>query len=302
MTRWSLTPRPRCAIFNTVPKTANLRYGMMPVLRLATERRRWTMTERITPGQKKQLTRFAEDAVGGVDIPKDGAQRVIAQGGVFQRRLAALVCELAMVYFFLLSDEEAHEWLRRNARKKDQEAKRHILGYRRGAQEHEVADTEPCHVQVVSGATLKETIPTVGPCVDDFRYLQDWRFPDPPTTDSMFSLVPKLLRDSIRKNMDEQRELLAQVRQRLELPDNGNHLTGFGAVTHLAGAVLTYKVVGRDIFAGKIVHTETCDSGGYRLGLYWNGGRLGCGYWYFDEGRYDDVGVLACGVEKALGR
>lgn len=257
------------------------------------------MTERITSGQKKQLKRLAEDQIDGLDIPKDATQRVVTQGGVFQKRLAALIHELACAYFFLLSDEEAHEWLRKSAGKDEADAKRHIAGYRRGAREHEIPDTEPCHVQVVSGATMKQTIPQICPCVEDFRYLQSWNFPDAPTQDSLFSLVPALLRDSTGKTVNEQRAFLTQVRKRLELPEN--HLANLGSVTHLAGAALTYKTAGRDIFASKIARTETCDSDGDRLRLRWSEGRLNCGRWYYGEDGYGDVGVVACGVEQALG-
>ena len=260
------------------------------------------MTEKITSGQEKQIRRFMEDGVAKVDLanlPKDSAQRVIAQGGVLQKRLAALIAELALAYFILLTDEEAHEWLRKFAGKNEADAKRIVLGYRRGAQEEEIPDEESCHIQVVSGATLKGTIPTIGKCVQDFRYLKDWDFPGPPTTDCLFSLVPTLLRDSTRKTVAEQRALLAQVRQRLELP--ANHLADFGAVTHLAGAALTHKAAGRDIFAGKIARTEVCGSGGSRLYLYWDQGQLHCDYWNFDEEGYGALGVLACGVEQALG-
>lgn len=258
------------------------------------------MTEKITSAQRDRIWKLLEESLKDIPLSRNVVQeRVIGQGGLLKKRFAALVLALANTYFILLSDEEAHEWLRKSARKSEQEAKRHILGYRRGAQEHEVADTEPCHVQVVSGVTTKGTIPQIGPCVEDFRYLKDCRFPDPSTEDCMFSLVPTLLRDSTRKNVGEQRTLLTQVRQRLELPEG--HLSDLGSVTHLAGAALTYKAAGRDILVGKIARTEICDSDGYRLNLDWSDGRLYCDSWNWFEERNDSVGVLACGVEKDLG-
>lgn len=260
------------------------------------------MTERITSRQIGRIKQLLGESLEGLPLSKDVVQeRLIGQGGVLKARFKALVMALAK-YFFLLSDEEAHEWLRRNAGKNEQEAKRRILGYRRGTREHKIPDSEPCHVLVAPGATMKQTIPTVGPCVKDFQYLQSWNFPDPPTQESLFSLIPTLLRDSTSKNVREQRELLARLRQRLELPDNGNHLAGFGSVTHLAGAALTYKAADRDIFAGQVIRTETCDSDGIRLFLSWDVGRLYCVRLYVADVRVGDVGVLACGVEQALGR
>lgn len=260
------------------------------------------MAERITPAQIGRIQKLLGESLEVLPLSRGVVQeRVIGQGGMLKKRFTALVLALANTYFSLLSDEEAHEWLRKCADKSKHEATRLVTGYRRGAREEEIPDTEPCHVQVVSGTTLKETIPQVGLCVENFRYLKGWRFPDPPTTDSLFSLVPTLLRDSTGKTMGEQRELLMQTRQRLELPKS--HLSNLGLVMHLAGAALTYKVAGRDIFAGKIARTETCRADGNRLYLRWAGERLNCGRWFWDVGFcVGPVGVLACGVEKALER
>lgn len=260
------------------------------------------MPARITSRQVGRIKQLLGESLEGLPFSKDTVQeRLIGQGGVLKARFTALVIALVNGYFLLLSDDEAHEWLRRRAGKDEPETKRIITGYRRGAQEHELADSEPCHIVVASGATLKGTIPQIGPCWEDFHYLQGWNFPDPPTEECMFSLVPTLLQDSTRKTSDEQRTLLAQVRTRLELSES--HLTGFGLITHLAGAALAYhKATNRDIFADKIARIETCASGGGRLYLDWNEGRLDCDGWGFDGERYDNVGVLACGVEKALGR
>lgn len=261
------------------------------------------MTARITSRQIDRIKQLLGESLEGLPLEKNIVQdRLIGQGGVLKARFKALVMALAAKYFILLSDDEAHEWLRKFVGKSEQEAKRHILGYRRGTQEHEVPDSEQCHLLVAPEVTMKGTIPTVGPCVEDFRYLQGWNFPDPPTQESLFSLVPTLLKDSTGKSVEEQRELLAQTRRRLELPDNGNHLSGFGSATHLSGAALTYKAAGSDIFAGKIVRTAICVSVGVRLNLHWCGARLDCDYWFWGGGRFAYVGVLACGVEKALGR
>ena len=52
-------------------------------------------TQSITSGQRKQLIRFGSDAIKAVmaemGLGKDAAQRVIAQGGEFQRRIGEAV-------------------------------------------------------------------------------------------------------------------------------------------------------------------------------------------------------------------
>lgn len=255
----------------------------------------------ITPGQVGRIGQLLGEVLEEVNPSKDVVQeRIIGKGGILKARFKEMIIAFAAEYFVLLSDDEAHEWLRRRAGKNESEAKRHIFGYRRGAREHEITDTESCHIAVFQGATMKQTIPILGPCWEDFSYLRCLNFPDPPTEESLFSLIPTLLADSTSKCVDEQRAFLAQVRTRLELPKS--HLTGFGSVTHLAGAALTYhKATNRDIFAGKIARTETCDSVGVRLSLRWDVGRLNCARWGFVEERFGSVGVIACGVEKALG-
>jgi len=60
-----------------------------------------TMTETIMSGQKKQITRFCEDALD--DFEKDVAQRVIERGGELQEQLRALVVKLGELPY---ADEE----------------------------------------------------------------------------------------------------------------------------------------------------------------------------------------------------
>ena len=49
------------------------------------------MTAKITSPQTKQITRLMEDALGEASPDKDGAQRLIGQGGDFKDALVALV-------------------------------------------------------------------------------------------------------------------------------------------------------------------------------------------------------------------
>lgn len=49
------------------------------------------MTEKITSNQRKQIVRFVEDSIDAMNLQKDGAQRLIENGGEFQAELKKLV-------------------------------------------------------------------------------------------------------------------------------------------------------------------------------------------------------------------
>lgn len=49
------------------------------------------ITEKITSNQRKQIVRFVEDGIDAMNLQKDGAQRLIENGGDFQAELKRLV-------------------------------------------------------------------------------------------------------------------------------------------------------------------------------------------------------------------
>ncbi|MDQ5883664.1 MAG: hypothetical protein QG654_578 [Patescibacteria group bacterium] len=49
------------------------------------------MTEKITSNQRKQIVRFVEDGIDAMNLQKDGAQRLIENGGEFQTELKKLI-------------------------------------------------------------------------------------------------------------------------------------------------------------------------------------------------------------------
>lgn len=53
------------------------------------------MTARITPGQKKQLFRFIEDELDSMNLDKEGAQRIIEQGGEMQKGVGQMLLEFS---------------------------------------------------------------------------------------------------------------------------------------------------------------------------------------------------------------
>src|SRR3990167_1430033 len=53
-----------------------------------------------------------------------------------------------------------------------------LAKYRQLATDHGVPATTPVCYLVRGGLTLKHHAPKAGPCRENFRYLQDWNFPD----------------------------------------------------------------------------------------------------------------------------
>ncbi len=100
------------------------------------------------------------------------------------------------------------------------------------------------------------------------------------------------------KTKDEQIQLLADFRTKLELPTN--HMSGFGKVSLVAGLILAhFKATGERIPLNEYwVRTDTCDADGLclDLGKFVSAG-LFCGYWLCGGDADGDVGVLALGVE-----
>ncbi|MFA6423837.1 MAG: hypothetical protein WCV83_00820 [Candidatus Magasanikbacteria bacterium] len=157
--------------------------------------------------------------------------------------------------------------------------------------------TGPIAWRIREGFTLKTIAPQVGPCRKDFQYLQNWNFPDEPTKDCIVFWIPRLVVGSTSKSVSEQMKLLADLRKQFNLPEH--HLSGFGSVTVLAALILAHhKLTGEMVpLGGNWTRTDTCGSGGGRLGLGWVGGALCCGVWSWDGVRYGSVGAFPLGVE-----
>lgn len=259
------------------------------------------MTARITSRQKEQAKKLVGDTLTSLNPTKDGMQRVL-MGKAFQMRFRQLVVELVAEFYVLLSDDEAVAWLVEYAKKVEAEARQSVNGIRQKARAAGMADTVKIHAEVQPGCLFKRDMPQMGPCWEEFKYLQGWDFPDPPTEHVLVSLIPAPLAGSTSKDISEQAAMIATFKAEALLPDWYD--VSFGSVNHVGGMALAhFNATGRDPFNGLIVRTDTCLAGGRRLRLHWFGGRLCCGYWDWDDGeRGSDVGVFALGVVKALGR
>lgn len=258
------------------------------------------MTARITSGQKNQAKKLVEDALTALNPTKEGMQRVLGSKS-FQARFKQLVIELAVEFYILLSDDEAIAWIVEWAKKPEAEARQIVSGFRRKARAVGVADTVKIHAEVQPNYLFKRDMPQLGPCWEDFQYLQDWNFPDPPTEHAFVSWIPAPLAGSTGKNVSEQTAMVTAFKTEAGLPVW--YEVSFGTVNHIAGLALAhFNATGQDPFDGLIVRTDTCVSDGGRLELSWDEGRLHCGYWDWVEYRSPRLAVFALGVVKALGR
>lgn len=155
--------------------------------------------------------------------------------------------------------------------------------------------TGPVLWVVKAGFTLKSHAPLAGPCYKKFGYLQDWELEnDEPTADSTVFFIPRII--AMRKNAEEQKQALTELRAKYDLPEN--HLNSFGSAALVSGLILAhFKRTGeRAPLNTEWVRTDTLHSGGDRLGLGdFDEHGLGCGGWL--GGRHDGLGVVPLGVE-----
>lgn len=187
--------------------------------------------------------------------------------------------------FSPVSDKDLSEELRETAAK-----------WRRLAAE--LGHAGPVAWKVRAGFTLKQHAPKAGPCYENFAYLQGWALRnDEPTRDGIVFWIPRLLPGSTAKIVDEQKALLADLRQRYDLP--ATHLTSFGSAALLAGLILAhFKITGERVPLDRYwVRIDTLDSDGCRCRLGNFGGQgLGCDGYGWGSHRHGDLGCFALGV------
>lgn len=171
-----------------------------------------------------------------------------------------------------------------------------LAKYRKLAEEHGVSANVPLCYRVRAGFTLKSHAPQVGPCYEDFWYLQGWNFEDKPTEDCLVFWVPRLVTGSTSKTVDEQRNLLSDLRQHLELPEY--HLSGFGEVAFVAGLILShFKVTDEHVpLETSWARTDTCGNNSYHFGSRFLSEGVACDR-IRDDVRSNGCGVFALGVE-----
>lgn len=176
-----------------------------------------------------------------------------------------------------------------------------LAKYRQLATEHGVPVTTAVCYRVRAGFTLKSHAPKAGPCYEQFAYLQGWNFSDEPTSDCTVFWVPRIVNGSTSKTRDQQTQMLADLRIKLDLP--AHHMSGFGKVGLLAGLILAHhKATQERIPLNQCwVRTDIClaDDYRFRLGCFVGSG-LRCDHWRSGDDAVAYLGAFALGVE-ALG-
>lgn len=151
---------------------------------------------------------------------------------------------------------------------------------------------------VPKGFTLKKHAPKLGPCREDFHYLQKWNFPDDPTKRRLVFWIPRVIPESNLKDVDEQLSLLREWRKRLGLPDH--HLAGFGKVDLLAGLILCRNKTANEKVPLNVqwVRTNTRNVYGHRLRLGYFLETLNCDHWECgNEDGYEFLWAFPLGLE-----
>lgn len=144
-----------------------------------------------------------------------------------------------------------------------------------------------------------ENASTIGPCFGELKYLNNCRYLDEPTRESLVFWIPHLVPGSLYKHVRSQKALLALFRADYQLPEN--HLRSFGSSSLLSGLVLSYYVMtGCKVLRGVNVRTSTLTTGKARFTLGWYQGQLISELWRNDDQRYANVGVFPVGIEDAL--
>lgn len=198
-----------------------------------------------------------------------------------------LVIKIVQNTFFTpLADQDVQESLAETA-----------IKWRRLAAE--MGYTGPVAWKVKEGFTLKAHAPQAGPCYKNFQYLQDWNLKnDEPTKDSFAFWVSRLVDGSKNKDVGKQITILAELRQRFDLP--AHHLTSFGSAAFLSGLILAhFKRTGERVpFNSEWTRTDTLYSDGYRLNLGgFDADGLHCGHWNWDDYSDPNLGCFPLGVE-----
>ncbi len=258
----------------------------------------------VTRPQKGQAEKLFGDVITSLNPGKDEFHEKVLEAKrakLLQQRLRAVLVAMLARHFMPLTDEEALVWLVEEAQQPESDAQRLVTGCRKGAFEQGLAKSDPCHYAVEEGATLVETIPTIGPCVEDFTYLRG-KFADVPTEHCLVSGVPAALRETTSQTLVTQLQTLRTIEQRWGVPE-GFFSKELLQTVYTAGVALAHhNVTKRQMFGDLVVRTGTCDSDGYRLDLGWGQGRLRCDGWDWGEGGYSSLAVAGLGVTKALGR
>jgi hypothetical protein len=174
-----------------------------------------------------------------------------------------------------------------------------LRAWRAAASSLDVAPDVPVAYLTYPGFTLKEHLPQVGPCDEDWTYLQNWPLTnDQPTGFKVLFWIPRLVPGSTDKTVNEQRALLAAFREKHAFPNS--HCASFGSAVDLAALIVAHHAATdeRVPCARLYARTDTFHADGYRLSLG-SFGAVGLSYggWDWDVNRDYDLGCFPLGLQ-----
>ena len=157
----------------------------------------------------------------------------------------------------------------------------------------------PVAWKVKQGFTLKTHAPLAGPCYENLEYLQNWRFEDTSTLDTLVFWIPRLVHNSMSKTVTEMEQYRGELQVHYEMPTN--HCISFGSIALQFALLLThFKRTGERVLPGgfyMVSDTLNLD-GSCRLvaGNFGSDG-LSCYDWNGSCGSHD-VGFFLIGIEE----
>ncbi len=202
----------------------------------------------------------------------------------------------ANIFVKFLSDEEAISFLIEHGADKYL-AKAAVIVWRWYASD--CGYTGPIAWRVKKGFTLKIHAPQAGPCYQELEYLRDWEFRnDDPTKDSLVFWVPRLVKGSTGKSVEQMELRRAQLRRFYGLPKN--HCRQFGSISLLFALILAhFKRTGERVplHLDYAVSDTLYVNGKHLISGYFGGSGISCRL--RDDGHGDDnVGFFLIGVEE----
>lgn len=130
-----------------------------------------------------------------------------------------------------------------------------VRKYRSLARELEVLDTVAVFYHVPAGFTLIKSAPLAGPCYKNFEHFKSWGIEDEPTEEGLMFFIPRVIPETVGKNLDRQQAILDRLRNDMRL--SADHMV-IGKANYLTGAILAhYAATGECILQDAWVRTST---------------------------------------------
>lgn len=163
-----------------------------------------------------------------------------------------------------------------------------------------VADNVPVIYLVREGVDFK-TVPSLGPCHNDFRELLAGRLPREQSSRCLVFWVPRLLAGTEIMSYTDQVAEIERCRVQYDLPQH--HLSGLREAWLVSGLILShYEATGECLpHNGWFARTETGDMGiiKWRVGGFKKGGTLQC-HPIVGIQAQGDTGAFLIGIERRL--